>query len=291
MLKLTSSSNLTTQALRWRTLGLILVLASVLAACGTSDPATNPEADAVTTEFVGQTEGGSASVVFAKTDDKLIAYICNNTDTAEWFDAASGPDLKELSAKTGARIILSSANEFAEGMFIAADGTEHKFNTSTAVGDQGLYLLSGDEAVDPASAISLEEIINNAMVQLIKAQLGISETSKFRAGWIVSDNDFIVGNVTVERVGVAPLGNKLPFAKEVLTGTTLSVRRRPANSGSVTSSNGCDPSEAGFTCQKAIERNAVLAAISNILTANDLESDFVDNGLNECAETLTDFCA
>jgi hypothetical protein len=291
-------------------LPILLSLFSIvaLAACGDSDDGSSA---ARTAQFVGQTEDGSA-VAFARLGAALIAYVCNDADVGEWFEGTSGPDLRELSAASGARIVLESTNAFSEGVFIDAGGNEHRFHTARAEGDEGLYLLFGGDAIDLTtrrlSEIFLEEVINNALVDLVRAHSEGLESPGFRAGWIVFGGDLVAGNITLPRSGLSPLGNQLPLRQDALAGTSLSVQRfagvlgsrsplddvkKPAPADVPQSASPCgdnfDLSTAG--CCSAIKFNSILVFVSNSLADSGLESETVDSLLNECAETIVDFCA
>lgn len=249
-------------------------------------------------QLIGQTDDGVASVAFAQVNGRWTGYVCNNTNTGEWFDANATTTIKELSSDAGATIVLNTANDFSQGTFVSSDGANHGFKTTKAVGDQGLFRLSGQELVarPPAGerGISLEAIINNAVVQSIKVRVGISETSKFSAGWILGDNDSIVGNVTVKRTGVSPVGNQLPLSRQVVAGTSLSVLH-PVDKGAPAvpnSDNSCNAEISSGGCDRAVARNAILVSISNATnSALNWDSEYVNDLLAECAEFLTTYCS
>jgi hypothetical protein len=263
------------------------------------------------TQFVGETEDGTTSVALVRIDGRVNAYACNDADVGEWFEADDSQDLDELPSSGPARLTLDAPAVLTRGAFIDAAGHEHPFRTRLIRGDEGLYLLFGDDLIDlsatPSSDVTLEQILHTALVERLALHRGVSDGTSFRAGWIVGRDGRIVGNITLPRSGLAPVGNLLPLDQAVLTGTTLSVRRlegrltfgtpleplgKPSAPDVPQSATSCgdnfELSTAG--CCNAIRFNQVLALISNGLTDLGLESEAIDTLLTECAETLTDFC-
>ncbi len=288
-----------------------ILAATVLLGCVAGCGGSSGGGQNATGQFVGETDDGTASVALVRIGGKVVGYVCNDDDVGEWFEVVDSPALDTLTSAGGATITLRSPGRFARGAFITTDGGEHAFRLRSAKGSEGLYLLFGDDVVDlsarPLADVTVEEIINNALVELIALHRGVSDRASFRAGWIIGPGGRIVGNITLPRSGLAPVGNLLPLNQTVLTGTTLSVRRlegaltvdtpleRPAktSAGNVPQSasacgDGFDLSQAG--CCDAIRFNQLLVVVGNGLADAGLESETIDSLMNECAETIVDFC-
>jgi hypothetical protein len=291
-------------------LALSIVVLTCVAGCG--DGGVD---ETTSTELVGRTADGASSVAFARIDNRVIGYVCNDDDTGEWFQVPAGQHPKEVTSDSGAaRILLDSPGTYSEGVFVAKDGTEHRFHAFPAADDQGLFLLFGDEpvAVDPTKPedISIEQLINNALVHQIQASLGTADTVPFRAGWIVDAEGRTQGNVTIRQTSTTTaLGNLLPFVQnELKISTQLSVRKLVGTLSpkltldevaKLTGATQFTPfvfcNSVDFdsgTCTKLKAINAALIKISNAVSGvNDTLDAAIDAELDECANRLIDFCA
>jgi len=186
-------------------------------------------------QFVGRTKDGTASVAVAKVGDKLLAYVCDSEQVGDWFEGSTGVGLVELNSRAGTQLILDSATEFSSGSFTDTDGVEHAFEISPAEGDEGLYLLFGQEPLDLStraeSEVSAEELLYAALVEIATTQGdGVGEAS-FRAGWIVGKDGEVVGNITIcsrcttTIQKISTTSNILDLGKFVLASTGLSIEQ------------------------------------------------------------------
>lgn len=122
---------------------LLVTLALAPSAYATARPA---KAKTVSGSFVGAAQGSTAYVaVYADKADKkgrrkIVAYVCDSQQVAEWFDRKNvkGNTLSLIS-DGGARLKATLTKSAATGTITLADGTKLSFAAARATEPAGLY--------------------------------------------------------------------------------------------------------------------------------------------------------
>lgn len=129
-------------------LGLIVIVALLIAGCGDDDGAADQPV--VANGFVGTMDGTDAFVAVVLADDRVAAYVCDgDEEIAEYFWGPVGDsDVLDMTAASGAALQASVADDAVSGEITLSDGSLHRFRAEPAQGDAGLYYLVAGDRLD-----------------------------------------------------------------------------------------------------------------------------------------------
>ncbi len=140
--------------MRFRPLLLVIVVL-VAGACGDDDASSGSVPPSAAAQgFVGSVDGTDAFITVVVSDTNAAVYACNgDEEIAEYFwGKVDDPSSFSLASGTGGSVDAVFAAGTFSGTLTLPDGTDHEFATDAAVGDAGVYVVVGEQAVDAGIA-------------------------------------------------------------------------------------------------------------------------------------------
>ncbi len=165
-------------------------------------PATAPAATASANQgsappkadYVGQVNGGGASVAVSVHGNKAVAYICNGHAVAAWVKGSAENGKLDLTGKNGTRLTVDYGQGSATGS-ITADGTTYMF-----------------------SAPAVHRVPSARMPPGLYEATAVVDGTAIKAGWIVLPDGSQVGSVEYDPASSIPPTAQAPVL-DLATGT------------------------------------------------------------------------
>jgi len=171
-----------------------LLAVTLVMACGNETPGGNPPVeptDEVDHGFVGTLDGTDAFVALVVSGSNAAVYACDGDGgIAEYFWGAVEDDTEvALDSLTGGSVRAELVDGAYAGTLTFPDGSEHTFTTERAVGDAGMYLVVGEQAV--VAEVSAGWILdNNGAERGALIRRGSFEpTPKFDTGGLILEDE------------------------------------------------------------------------------------------------------
>jgi hypothetical protein len=166
----------------------------LLTACGnetTGGSASVESAGEVDNGFVGTLDGTDAFVALVVSGSNAAVYACDGDgEIAEYFwGPVDDNSTVALDSLTGGSVHAELVDGAYTGTLTFPDGSEHAFTTERAVGDAGMYLVVGEQAVD--AEVSAGWILDNNGAErgaLIRSG-SFEPTPKFDSGGLVLEDE------------------------------------------------------------------------------------------------------
>lgn len=90
--------------------------------------------------YVGKVQGSQAFIALVRSENKLIAYVCDGKEQVQWFRGAVGPNgALEVRTEAGWRLLGALSAEGVKGTVTFADGKTLEYSATPATGEAGLY--------------------------------------------------------------------------------------------------------------------------------------------------------
>ncbi len=145
-------------------------------------------------DYVGQVNGGGASVAVSVHGNKAVAYICNGHAVAAWVKGSAENGKLDLTGKNGTRLTVDYGQGSATGS-ITADGTTYMF-----------------------SAPAVHRVPSARMPPGLYEATAVVDGTAIKAGWIVLPDGSQVGSVEYDPASSIPPTAQAPVL-DLATGT------------------------------------------------------------------------
>lgn len=145
-------SQSTVHNFKWGIMSALLVLAGLLAACGSKPAASTPEAEALLAKipapatesqqapntFLGTVPGSDYYVGLVIQGETVVGYLCDGKTDA-WLTGKVEGDYITLTSQDGATLKATLADKTVRGKVVLADGQALDFTAAPQAGSEGLY--------------------------------------------------------------------------------------------------------------------------------------------------------
>lgn len=273
----------------------------LLCACAGSDsesaPPVRPEG-----EFIGVSADGRVSLAILATNEQVVAYACNDAEIGSWFEGKIAD--RSLKSARNETLTLSSSSTGWSAELRTVDGTTRTFSTVRPQSGEGLFMLASDGSPVATTGVDRTgQVVLDAQQRAVIKADAASAGQGFRIGWVVGPSGAFRGNLSSKNVNKPPTGVPVPISAPVVQRATvpggivlggLKEKKTVDEAGSlpaVPTSNPCaDIDFSPTSCCNAIRFNSMLISLSNTFTELGVESDTLDQMLNECSNNLTTLC-
>lgn len=217
--------------------GLLAVL--LLSACGNETAGAGGPASEPDSGYVGTVDGTDAFIALVVSGSNAAVYACDGDhQIAEYFwGPTEDGTAVALDSLAGGAVDADPVDGAFTGTITFADGDEHAFTTEAAVGDAGMYLVVGEQAV--AAEVSAGWILDNDGAErgALRRKRSFHATPRFSPGGLVlGDEGFAMTKLIVGSSGIVSPGNIVSPNNIMSPGNIISpnnVLRIPSPAGPI----------------------------------------------------------